>query len=134
MSQRFVQRDRFPVRSLASFTKGNAFHHRRSLLDDSFEFDTSLIRGRGRQAGSISVSGILLPLVLGGSFALLLYHNGSLFGPQVSPAMAALFLGASMSITAFPLLARLIQQYQIARTKLGTLVLTTASVDDIAAW
>lgn len=48
--------------------------------------------------------------------------------------MAALFLGASMSITAFPMLARLIQQYQIARTKLGTLVLTTASVDDIAAW
>ncbi len=98
------------------------------------EFDTSLIRGRGRQAGSISASGILLPFVLGGSFALLLYHDGGLFGQQVSPAMAALFLGASMSITAFPMLARLIQQYQIARTKLGTLVFTTASVDDIAAW
>jgi Kef-type K+ transport system membrane component KefB len=52
--------------------------------------------------------------------------TGVLLGPS-------LFLGASMSITAFPMLARLIQQYQIARTKLGTLVLTTASVDDIAA-
>lgn len=48
------------------------------------EFDTSLIRGRGRQAGSISASGILLPFVLGGSFALLLFHDGGLFGQQVS--------------------------------------------------
>jgi len=98
------------------------------------EYDTSLIRGRGRQAGFISASGILLPFVLGGSFALLLYQDGGLFGSRVSPAMSALFLGASMSITAFPMLARLIQQFQIAHTKLGTLVLTTASVDDLATW
>ncbi len=98
------------------------------------EFDTSLIRGRARHAGAISSSGILVPFILGGGFALLIYDQGGLFGPKVSPWMAALFLGAAMCITAFPMLARILQEHEIARTKLGTLVLTTASVDDIAAW
>lgn len=98
------------------------------------EFDTALIRGRSKHAGSISISGILVPFTLGGIFALLLYREGGLFGPDVTPVTAILFFGASLSITAFPVLARLLQQYQIARTRLGTLVLTTASVDDISAW
>jgi Kef-type K+ transport system membrane component KefB len=101
------------------------------------EFDTNLIRGRGKHAGAISASGILVPFILGGSLALLIFNEGGeggLFGPNVSPWMAALFMGASLCITAFPMLARILQEQHIARTKLGTLVLTTASVDDISAW
>lgn len=98
------------------------------------EFDTNLIRGRGKHAVSISISGILVPFTLGGAFSLVLYQQGNLFGPDVTPVTAILFFGASLSITAFPVLARLLQQFQIARTGMGTLVLTTASVDDISAW
>ena len=98
------------------------------------EFDSSMMRGQGRKAGAISISGILVPFALGGVFALSLYQSGGLFGAQISPAMAALFLGVSMSITAFPVLARLLQQYQVANTKMGVLVLTSASVSDVAGW
>jgi Kef-type K+ transport system membrane component KefB len=80
------------------------------------------------------MSGSVVPFSLGGVFAWLSYQAGGLFGPDVTPVTATLFFGASLSITAFPVLARLLQQYQIAHTRLGTLVLTTASVDDLSAW
>lgn len=98
------------------------------------EFDTGLLRGRIRHAATISASGILVPLVLGGVCGLILYREGGLFGSRVNPSMAALFLGVSMSITAFPVLARMLQQYRIVHTGLGSLVLTMAAVNDVAAW
>lgn len=98
------------------------------------EFDTTLIRGRGKHAGSISISGILVPFTLGGAFSLGLYREGGFFGPNVTPVTAILFFGVSLSITAFPVLARLLQQFHLTHTRLGALVLTTASVDDISAW
>jgi Kef-type K+ transport system membrane component KefB len=98
------------------------------------EFDTSLLRGRVRRAATISVSGILVPLVLGGVCSLILYREGGLFGQRVSPSMAALFLGVSLSITAFPVLARMLQHYHLTHTRLGSLVLTMAAVNDVTAW
>jgi Kef-type K+ transport system membrane component KefB len=98
------------------------------------EFDTALLRGRVRHAVTISASGIVVPLVLGGAVGLLLYREGGLFGARVSPSMAALFLGVSISITAFPVLARMLQQYQLTHTRLGSLVLTMAAVNDVVAW
>ncbi|MUG98488.1 sodium:proton antiporter [Scytonema sp. UIC 10036] len=75
---------------------------------------------------------ILVPFSLGTLLAVLLYplvSNGS-----VSFTAFALFLGAAMSITAFPVLARIITENNLQGTRLGTLALTCAAVDDVTAW
>jgi Kef-type K+ transport system membrane component KefB/nucleotide-binding universal stress UspA family protein len=75
---------------------------------------------------------ILVPFSLGSILALLLYpqvSNGS-----VSFTAFAMFLGAAMSITAFPVLARIITENNLQNTRLGTLALTCAAVDDVTAW
>ncbi|AKG20251.1 cation:proton antiporter [Calothrix sp. 336/3] len=75
---------------------------------------------------------ILVPFSLGSLLAILLYplvSNGS-----VSFTAFALFLGAAMSITAFPVLARIITENNLQSTRLGTLALTCAAVDDVTAW
>ncbi len=75
---------------------------------------------------------ILVPFSLGSLLALLLYPIVS--NSSVSFTAFALFLGAAMSITAFPVLARIITEHNLQNTKLGTLALTCAAVDDVTAW
>ncbi|WP_341730720.1 cation:proton antiporter [Microcoleus sp. EPA2] len=75
---------------------------------------------------------ILVPFSLGSFLALLLYPIIS--NNSVSFTAFALFLGAAMSITAFPVLARIITEHNLQNTKLGTLALTCAAVDDVTAW
>ncbi|KAB8330327.1 sodium:proton antiporter [Scytonema tolypothrichoides VB-61278] len=75
---------------------------------------------------------ILVPFSLGTLLALLLYPLVS--NASVSFTAFALFLGAAMSITAFPVLARIITENNLQRTRLGTLALTCAAVDDVTAW
>lgn len=98
------------------------------------EFDTSLIRSRLRSAISVSLAGILTPLVLGGLLVLLFIHQHGLFGPNVTIGESMLFLGVAISITAFPMLARIIFERGLARTSLGTLALAAASTDDAISW
>ncbi|MGL5060697.1 MAG: cation:proton antiporter [Microcoleus sp.] len=75
---------------------------------------------------------ILVPFSLGSILALLLYPLVS--NNSVSFTAFAMFLGAAMSITAFPVLARIITEHNLQHTKLGTLALTCAAVDDVTAW
>ena len=75
---------------------------------------------------------ILVPFSLGSLLALLLYPLVS--NNSVSFTAFAMFLGAAMSITAFPVLARIITEHNLQNTKLGTLALTCAAVDDVTAW
>ncbi|MBD2432268.1 MULTISPECIES: cation:proton antiporter [Fischerella] len=75
---------------------------------------------------------ILVPFSLGTLLALLLYPLIS--NASVSFTAFALFLGAAMSITAFPVLARIITENNLQGTRLGTLALTCAAVDDVTAW
>ncbi len=75
---------------------------------------------------------ILVPFSLGSLLALLLYPLVS--NSSVSFTAFALFLGAAMSITAFPVLARIITENNLQGTRLGTLALTCAAVDDVTAW
>ena len=100
------------------------------------EFDLALIRERVRSAASVSAAGIAAPFVLGGLLAWRLHgdHAWPLFGERVTVAQAVLFMGAAMSITAFPMLARIVHEQGLSRTPLGTLVLAAGSVDDAAAW
>lgn len=98
------------------------------------EFNLRLLLGRVRHASLVSGAGIAVPMALGAIAALTLRGDADLFASHVTPGAAALYLGAAMSITAFPTLARILQEKGIARTRLGTLALAAGSSGDAAAW
>jgi Kef-type K+ transport system membrane component KefB len=98
------------------------------------EFEVELIRKRVRSALSVSLAGIVVPFFLGGVIARFLAGNADFFGSGVGMTEAILFMGASMSITAFPMLARIISERGLSGTSLGTLALAAGSLDDAAAW
>ena len=100
------------------------------------ELDVSLIRRRLRSAALVSAAGIAAPFLLGGLLASATHarEDLGLFGDGVSAGQAVLFMGAAMSITAFPMLARIIHEQGLTKTALGTLALAAGSLDDAAAW
>lgn len=98
------------------------------------EFDVDLIKSRLRSAASISLAGILAPFALGALLAFYLAGDSSLFSVKTTALQAILFMGAAMSITAFPMLARIIFEQGLSKTSLGTLALAAGSMDDAAAW
>jgi Kef-type K+ transport system membrane component KefB len=98
------------------------------------EFELGQLRTRFRSAVSVSVAGIAVPFLLGGLVALWLAGDARFFSAETSRMEALLFLGASMSITAFPMLARIIHERGLAGTSLGTLALAAGAADDAAAW
>jgi Kef-type K+ transport system membrane component KefB/nucleotide-binding universal stress UspA family protein len=96
------------------------------------ELDVRLIRGRGHAATAVSHVSIIVPFLLGCAVALVLFPTVGSANGHFTPF--ALFLGASMSITAFPVLARILAERGLAKTRLGTVTLTCAAVDDVTAW
>lgn len=98
------------------------------------EFDAGLIKSRLKSAAAVSVSGILAPFVLGAAAAWFLAPRWPLFSEKTSAWEGMLFMGAAMSITAFPMLARIIYERGLTGTSLGTLALAAGSIDDAAAW
>ncbi len=90
------------------------------------------LKGLGHAAILTSHASISVPFVLGGSLALYLYprlSNGS-----VTFLSFALFLGAAMSITAFPVLARILTERNLLSTRLGVIAISCAAVDDVSGW
>jgi Kef-type K+ transport system membrane component KefB len=98
------------------------------------EFQVNKISTRWRSAVAVSLTGIIVPFILGGLLALALLGRPSLFPASVKPIEAVLFMGTAMSITAFPVLARIIQELGLTKSSLGTLTLAAAAFDDIVAW
>ena len=96
------------------------------------ELDPALMRGRGRAAVVTSHSSILTPFVLGIGLAAWLYAEHAPHGVRFLPF--ALFMGASMSITAFPVLARILIERDLLKTKVGAVTIVCAAVDDVTAW
>jgi Kef-type K+ transport system membrane component KefB len=96
------------------------------------ELDPKYLKGSLKTAVLVSHTSIVVPFALGTVLALLLYPQVSNAG--VSFTAFALFLGAAMSITAFPVLARIITESNLQETRLGALALTCAAVDDVTAW
>ena len=96
------------------------------------ELNPELLRNRVKATLVISTSSILLPFLLGVGLARFIYAE--LSPPNVPFTPFALFLGLSMSVTAFPVLARILNDIGLARTPLGTIALTCAAFEDIAAW
>jgi Kef-type K+ transport system membrane component KefB len=96
------------------------------------ELDLKVLRNRANEAVVVSHASIIIPFALGMGLALFTYRT---FAPQgVKFLSFSLFMGISMSITAFPVLARMVQERGIHKTHLGALVITCAAVDDITAW
>ena len=94
------------------------------------ELDHKMIRGSGHTALLVSHYSIVLPFILGVAAALLIFPlvgSGDFTG-------FALFMGAAMAITAFPVLARILTDTGLHRTRIGTLAITCAAVDDVTAW
>jgi Kef-type K+ transport system membrane component KefB/nucleotide-binding universal stress UspA family protein len=96
------------------------------------EMDLGLLRGRGKAAVLISNAGIIAPFALGGVLAIFIHPL--LSDPGVPFSSFTLFIGAAMSITAFPVLARILTERRLLRSKVGALTITCAAVDDVTAW
>jgi Kef-type K+ transport system membrane component KefB len=96
------------------------------------ELDLKVLQKSGHATLAISHASIVVPFLLGGWLALHLYED--LSNSSVSFTAFALFMGVSMSVTAFPVLARILTDRKVNKTRMGTIALTCAAVDDVTAW
>jgi Kef-type K+ transport system membrane component KefB len=94
--------------------------------------DTHAMLKHGRKATVVSLSGVLLPLVMGGIFAFFLYPEFA--GPKANLVSFVLLVGTAMAITAFPVLARLLEERRMLASKIGALALLCAAIDDVIGW
>ncbi len=94
------------------------------------EVDQKQLKGK-RPAAAISNASIALPMLLGIAAALPLYK---LLGPDIKFAAFALFMGVAMSITAFPVLARILTERRMLKGPVGSLTIGCAAIDDVSAW
>lgn len=100
-----------------------------------WEFNSRSLGGRFRSTGVIWISSLALPMALGVGLAALIHSSHDVVdGRQIPFAEFALFLGVAMSITAFPVLARIITEHGLQFTRAGTLALGLAAADDVLAW
>lgn len=96
------------------------------------ELDLKVLKNKAHDAVVISHASIVIPFALGLSLAYFIYHTFAPVGVEF--ASFGLFMGIAMSITAFPVLARIVQERGMQKTKLGTIAITCAAADDITAW
>jgi Kef-type K+ transport system membrane component KefB len=96
------------------------------------ELDPCLLRRRAWSSAMISASSILLPFVLGAGLGWGLFSSYA--PPEVARSSFALFLAASMSVTAFPVLARILSERGLTTSGIGAIALACAAVDDVCAW
>ncbi len=96
------------------------------------ELDLKVLKNQANEAVVISHASIIIPFSLGVGLAYFIYENFS--GEGINFLSFALFIGIAMSVTAFPVLARIVQERGLAKTRIGTVVITCAAADDITAW
>ncbi|MCV7430379.1 cation:proton antiporter domain-containing protein [Mycolicibacterium bacteremicum] len=97
-------------------------------------FDVDHVRQRAGTAAAVSATGTVAPLIIGALAAIPLLGGGEFFGDGVNIGMAMMFLGASIAITAFPMLARIIFEKKLTGTSLGTLALACGATADAISW
>ena len=96
------------------------------------EFNPRLLMTRSHAALAISHASIIVPFLLGSSLALVIYPTYAT--GDVPFTVFAMFMGISLSVTAFPVLARILTERRLQATDVGTVALTCAAVDDATAW
>jgi len=98
------------------------------------EFRIDIVRKKLKSSVAVSLAGMTVPFVLGAGLAWIFYHHTDLFPERTSLFEAMLFLGASMCITAFPMLARIIHFKGLTGTTMGTVAIGAGALDDAMAW
>jgi len=122
----------FPVESLGNIQFLSQIGLILFMYTIGMELDLKILKNKAHDAVVISHASIILPFALGMGLAYFIYRE---FAPVGAPFLSfGLFIGIAMSITAFPVLARIVQERGIHKTKLGTVVITCAAADDITAW
>ncbi len=96
--------------------------------------DLGHFRTKARSAISVSIAGIAAPFLFAALITPYLLSVDGLFTPGINRANATLFMGACIALTAFPMLARIINERGLAGTSLGTLSLTAGAFDDAVSW
>jgi K+:H+ antiporter len=100
-----------------------------------WEFEKRILRPHKGIAAAVSLSSVGLAFGLGVGVSTLLYsHHNRVAGHHISFLTFSTFMGAAMSVTAFPVLARILTDNRLTHTRVGTLALASAAVDDILAW
>jgi len=99
-----------------------------------FEVDLKMIRKQGKQAASISLMGLVFPFALG--FATIWFFYDRIFSAPAGTSLTipAMFFGTALSITALSVIAKILLDLNILRSKIGNLVLTAAMIDDFLGW
>lgn len=96
------------------------------------ELDLKTLQKKAHEAVIISHASIIFPFSLGMALSYFIYQA---YAPEnINFLSFSLFIGISMSITAFPVLARIVQERQLTKTRIGAIVITCAAADDISAW
>ena len=96
------------------------------------ELDLKVLKNKAHESLVVSHASIIIPFSLGMGLAYFIYQR---FAPEgVDFLSFSLFIGISLSITAFPVLARIVQERGLSKTKIGNIVITCAAADDITAW
>ena len=98
------------------------------------DFRVDIVAKRLKSSLAVSAAGMLAPFVLGAGLAWVFFHHTELFPKKTTLVEAMLFLGASMCITAFPMLARIIHFKKLSGTTMGTVALGAGALDDATAW
>jgi Kef-type K+ transport system membrane component KefB len=122
----------FPPSSLASLNSLSQVGLLVFMFVIGLELNPRLLRDRGHTALLISHTSITIPALLGMLLAFYLYPR--LSNDNVRFTHFALFLAISMSVTAFPVLARILTERGLLRTEVGAMAITCAAFDDVSAW
>lgn len=122
----------FPVQSLGNLQFLSQIGLILFMFVIGIELDLNVLRNKAHEAVVISHASIVFPFTLGLGLAYFIYDS---FAPGgVEFTSFGLFLGIAMSVTAFPVLARIVQERGIHKTRMGTIAITCAAADDITAW
>ena len=122
----------FPIQSLGNLKFLSQIGLILFMFVVGMELDLKVLKNKANEAVVISHASIVIPFALGIGLAFYVYQT---FAPEgISFLSFSLFMGIAMSITAFPVLARIVQERGIHKTRLGAIVITCAAADDITAW
>lgn len=122
----------FPIESLGNLQFLSQIGLILFMFVIGMELDLKVLKNKAHEAVVISHASIIIPFALGMGLAYFIYTS---FAPKgVNFLSFGLFIGTAMSITAFPVLARIVQERGLSKTHLGTVVITCAAADDVTAW